>query len=352
LTSKERALAAIGGGKPDLIPIQMDNFLLCAELMKKPYGEVFRDPHLLAESQLRAHRLFGHDIIDIETGVATLAEACGCEVEYPPDAAPWIVKGPFQGVPPSEIERRLGGREIPDPYRSRPLEVMTEAVGILSREAGSEIFIKAEADQGPFNLAAQLIGMDRFLMDVVDGERYVPALLEHTSASCAAYARALREAGADAVVLGESFAGPDVVSPRTYEMLALVYERKVFEAIRGGAKKTGGALISLHICGNVDRIIGTMAGSGADMLEIDETTDLSAASRAAAGRACLIGAVSPRILRNGIPAEVRAAAEKVIDAMRGNSRFILSPGCSLAGDTPLKNVIAFVEAGRELGAYQ
>jgi uroporphyrinogen decarboxylase len=359
LTSKERTLAALGGEKPDLIPIQMDNFLLCAELSGRSYGEVFGDPRLLAESQLDTQRLFLHDIIDIETGVATLAEACGCEVEHPPDAAPWVVKGLFQDMPPSEVERRLADSELPVPSRSRSLRVMTDAVGILAAEAGNEVFIKAEADQGPFNLAAQLRGMDRFLMDIVDGEGYVPALLEYTSAACAAYARALIEAGADAVVIGESFAGPDVVSPRTYESLALVYERKAFDAIRGGPSRDGltpggaasGALISLHICGNVNRIIGRMVGSGADMLEIDEKTDLEAASREAAGKTCLVGAVSPRILRNGTPREIREEIKRVIDALKGNSRFVLSPGCSIAGDTPVGNVTAFVEAGRELGAY-
>jgi uroporphyrinogen-III decarboxylase len=37
--------------------------------------------------------------------------------------------------------------------------------------------------------------------------------------------------------------------------------------------------------------------------------------------------------------------------MAGNYRFILSPGCSLPGDTPVENIMAFVETGKAFGAY-
>ena len=37
----------------------------------------------MAEAQLAAWERFGYDVIDLENGTAALAEACGCEVEYP-----------------------------------------------------------------------------------------------------------------------------------------------------------------------------------------------------------------------------------------------------------------------------
>ncbi len=345
MTPRERAFAAIRGETPDTVPIQMDSFLFCARLTGKPYGDVFRDPRLLAESQLRAQELVGLDIIDMETGVAALAEACGCAVEYPADAAPWVTRPVFREASGPEILRRLASARPPEPAGSPSLAVMIEAVRILARKTGADVLLKAEADQGPFSLAAGLVGMDRFLEDLADGGEHVIALLDFAAEACSAYASALREAGAEVIVMGDSFAGPDVVSPKTYAQLAFPREKKVISRAH-----SCGALYSLHICGNVDSIIAKVVETGADIIEIDEKTDLASASRAAAGKACLLGAVSPRILRNGSPGEVEEETARVMRSMKGNPRFILSPGCSLAGDTPVENVRAFVRAGRELGA--
>jgi len=324
----------------------MDSFLVCAELAARPYGEVFRDPRLLADSQLRGQELFGHDIIDVETGIAALAEACGCRVEYPADSAPWIHEAILHDLSSKEIQEYLSRAEIPSPARSRPLRVMIEAVDILALKARDRFLVKAEADQGPFNLAAQLRGMDQFLLDMIDGQDYITDLLAFTTEVCCAYARALSEAGADIVVSGDSFAGPDVVSPETYEALAFPHEKRLYEGLRSiSARK------SLHICGNVDAIIGRMVCTGADILEIDEKTDLRNASSLARGKVCLLGAVSPRLLRAGGPREIRAETRRVLESMAGNYRFILSPGCSLPGDTPVENIMAFVETGKAFGAY-
>lgn len=346
MTPRARCLAAIRGLSPDRVPIQMDNFLVCAHLSGRPYGEVFQDGRLLADSQFQGQRLFGHDIVDLETGVAALAEACGCGVEYPADSAPWIREAVLSGLSPREIRIYLARAQVPSPRRSRPLQVMLEAVEILASKAGESFLVKAEADQGPFNLAAQLRGMDQFLLDVADAQDYIPALLAFTTEVHCAYARSLSEAGADVVVAGDSFAGPDVVSPQVYEALALPHERRAYEALR-----TIQARKSLHICGNVDAIIERMAASGADILEIDEKTDLRRASSLLEGRVCLLGAVSPRLLGTGRPQDIREETRKVLECVAGNRRFILSPGCSLPGDTPVQNIQAFVEAGREFGVY-
>jgi uroporphyrinogen decarboxylase len=346
MTPRERSLRALTGGNPDVIPVQMDNFLVCAELSGKRYDEVFRDARLLADSQWKAWEVFGHDIIDVETGIATLAEACGCTVEYPPKAAPWVKSCIFEDLEPREIRARLTTMDIPVPSESRPLRIMMDATAMLASRAGERFLVKAEADQGPFNLAAQLRGMDRFLLDLADGQDYISPLLDFTTRVCEAYARALCESGADIVVIGDSFAGPDVVSPRIYETFAFSSERRLYNGISDIESRK-----SLHICGNADRILDLMIRTGADILEIDEKTDLRSASRMAKGKVCLLGAVSPGIIRNGTPEDVRSEVRRVIDSMNGNRRFILSPGCSLAGDSPVENVCAFVEAGRRYSPY-
>jgi uroporphyrinogen decarboxylase len=341
VTPRARSLAAIRGERPDTVPIQMDNFLVCAQVTGRPYGEVFRDASLLAESQMSGQALLGHDIIDVETGIAALAEACGCTVEYPADSAPWIRNAILHDLSPEEIGRYLSRVEVPVPARSSSLLVMIDAVHILASCAGERFLVKAEADQGPFSLAAQLRGMDQFLLDVADRAEHVEDLLAFTTEVCRTYACALSEAGADVVVTGDSFSGPDVLSPGAYGAFAFPYQKRLYDSLR-----TIRARKSLHICGNVDAIVERMTSTGADILEIDEKTDLHRASSVAAGKVCLLGAVSPRLLRAGGLQEIQMATRRVLESMAGNPRFILSPGCSLPGDTPIENIRAFIDAGR------
>ena len=44
----------------------------------------------MAEAQIAAWDRFGYDVIDLENGTAALAEACGCEVEYPEHEPPRV----------------------------------------------------------------------------------------------------------------------------------------------------------------------------------------------------------------------------------------------------------------------
>ena len=90
MNSKQRVLKTINLEKPDIIPIALYEILIGAKMMEKPFGEIFLDGKLLAKSRISVFEEFGQDIIDIETGIATEAEACGCIVEYPADSTPWI----------------------------------------------------------------------------------------------------------------------------------------------------------------------------------------------------------------------------------------------------------------------
>lgn len=48
---------------------------------------------------------------------------------------------------------------------------MLKATRLLARELGGHVFLLAEADQGPFSLAAQIVGIEEFLMALVTPEK-------------------------------------------------------------------------------------------------------------------------------------------------------------------------------------
>lgn len=199
---------------------------------------------------------------------------------------------------------------MPDNFWESPLlKAQLLTVERLVQHFGREVFLIGRGDQGPFSLASQLYGMDRLLEDLMDedAEEDIRRLLDFCTRACIAYHERLLLLGVPMTSMGDSTAGPDVISPAMYETFAMPYEKQVIEAVH-----RKGGLISLHICGNATKIIDKMCSLGADVLEIDQKTDLEAAVREAEGKCALLGQINPVLLSGGTQQEVKAAAERIL----------------------------------------
>ena len=176
------------------------------------------------------------------------------------------------------------------PGRLAPAANLSKATRLIKEAVGDAAFLLAEADQGPFSLATQIVGVEELFVALMQPAResHVRRLLEYATEQVIAYARALIEAGADMTGIGDSIAGPDVCSPDLYRRFAVPYERAVVAAL-----SADDAPVGLHICGDATRIVGDMAETGSQLLAVDYKIDLAAAKAAARGRTALIGTVDP-----------------------------------------------------------
>ena len=338
MNSYERCLAAIQFRDVDRMPTDLHNFLMCAEESGMDFGAFVLDDSAMAEMQINMWEKFGHYMLLIENGTAALAQALGCGVIYRKKCAP---VAHTTAVKQLEDIRNL---KMPADFWESPLlkaQILT--VERLVQHFGREVFLIGRGDQGPFSLASQLYGMDRLLEDLMDeeAEEDVHRLLEFCTSACIAYHEKLLQLGVPMTSMGDSTAGPDVISPAMYKTFAVPYEKKVIEAVH-----RKGGLISLHICGNATKIIDQMCNLGADVLEIDQKTDLKTAVRAAKENCALLGQVNPVLLSNGTQQEVKETAERILQIVGGKSTtgFILGPGCALGGDTPKENIQALIDS--------
>jgi len=144
--------------------------------------------------------------------------------------------------------------------------------------------------------------------------------------------------------MGESLAGPSVVSPSIYRKYAYPFESKIVEEL-----KKRNIIISTHICGNVDAIIRDFISTDAQIIEIDEKTNFEKAKNLSNGRCCILGQVSPRILSTGTISEVERETIKTMNIGKKGYGFILGAGCAIPGNTPVNNIKKMVEIGRKLG---
>ena len=343
MDSIERVGAAIELREPDRVPVDLHNFQLAAHATGLPLSQVFRDGALLAEAMLTAWREFGHDMVLLENGTGCNAEACGVEVHYRDDSAP------VAGRPVLGSLAQLADLEVPDPFVTFPMCEILRATRILARELGDKAWICARADQGPMDLAAQLRGINDFMMDLGTGEEedLVNALLDYARRVATRYAYALIECGGRSTSIGEPMAGPAMISPRHYRRYPWEHERRMVTEL-----KEHGIILHVHICGNTERITDDFIATGAQVLEIDHKTDAARTKAAALGRTCLLGNIDTNLLAFGTPGEVDAACRELIDICKPGGGFILGPGCAIAPTTPADNVHALVESARRYGTYR
>ena len=111
--------------------------------------------------------------------------------------------------------------------------------------------------------------------------------------------------------------------------------------------KQDGALIALHICGNIQDRLGLAPDLGVDLLSVDFKVNLSKAARDLAGRTALAGNLNPVLLREGTPEHIARETTRILEEAGNWPRFVLMPGCDVPARVPLENLQTFFAIGRQ-----
>jgi uroporphyrinogen decarboxylase len=160
-------------------------------------------------------------------------------------------------------------------------------------------------------------------------------ILEVNAKAVADYLNAQIEAGADAVMLFDTWGG--ILAHEDYEVFSLSYSRRVLASIR----KTPSILFTKG--GNP--WLRAMMESGCSAVGLDWTADPAAARKIGAGRIALQGNLDPSALF-APPQRVREAARKVIDSFGLEPGHVFNLGHGLHRHTPVESVAVLVDEVR------
>jgi uroporphyrinogen decarboxylase len=236
----------------------LHNFMMAAQEAGVTMGQFRENPELIARCFGEAAERYALDGIMIDLDTVTLAGAVGVPVDYPDDN-PARSHGSILHT--LEAVRDL---EPVDLSKNHRVQVWTEAVAILVRNYGDEIYIRGNCDQCPFTLAGEMRGLDNWVMDIAgqEDDELVHALLEYCTGITCQFLKLMAKTGCHMLSNGDSPAGPDLLSPRYYAPFALPYEKRVADC----SHELGLPYI-LHICGKTDRILNQMLEIGARYLQ-------------------------------------------------------------------------------------
>jgi len=228
---------------------------------------------------------------------------------------------------------------VPVPEKAERMSFMLSAARQAVTRNKACLFLEANIDSGPFQMAGILRGAGQLMLDLVTEPERVHKLLEFCTEVACTYGRAMARTGVDGVQFGDSTAS--LVGREMCDEFVKPYQARVVAAIH-----SAGVYPFLHVCGNSNHLSEHLAASGAACVEIDGPTDLARTMAVFADRAAIRGNVPTTMILEGTADEVSRQARQCLRAAKGR-RFILSPGCGVPRGTPMGNIRALVDAASE-----
>lgn len=334
LTLKQRFIASLERKDVDKVPVcsvTQTGIVELMELTGAKWPDAHYDPEKMATLAISAHEITGFEAVRYPFCNTVMPETLGCTIkEGTLDTQPQIIDFPCKE------KKDVAGMTVPDKLlESRRIRTVLQATDIVKSRLSDDVPVIAGI-LGPAAIACCLCGVNNYLMWCITAPEVLEELLVLGTSACTEYANALFDRGVDAVVIIDSESGPDLFPPPLFESMILPHYRSITQDLKGHS--------ILHICGDATEIMDKMADSGFEGLSIEEKVNLAYASKVVAGRACLIGNVSPVFtLLERSPEQIKKEAKQCIE----NGVGILAPGCGIAPQTPIEKIRAFVAARDE-----
>ncbi len=297
----------------DYLGVSYAEFASCAEVMFKVNRKLVED--------------FGFDQLDILSDPYRETSAYGGNITYMETTIPKCTR-------PLKDSKDMGLLQVPDPYTSARLKAAVDCIG-LYKEFGNQLYSITGWVEGPAAEAADLRGVEQFLLDLIDDEAFSSALMDRCIDGAIAYAQAQVDAGCDTIGVGDAIASQ--ISAPMYERLVLGHEKRLVNAIH-----EMGALVRLHICGNINHLLPPIAALGIDIIDCDWQVDMELARRLLGSQVTLTGNLDPveDIMRSN-PKKIREGFQTIYKKV-GNPYFV-NAGCEIPVGTPLENLRALCE---------
>jgi len=189
---------------------------------------------------------------------------------------------------------------------------------------------------GPFTLAGLMMGANDIAMATIDTPEVVHATVNFCEQVVIAYAKSLQAAGAGMICILDPTAM--MLSPRSYWEFA---GKSIQNLVRHLDTRT-----VLHICGNTEHLVSLMCQTGVHGLSLDSLVNFPKIAAKIPKDIVMIGNVCPVRTMLKDRAKVRQDTIVLMENMKEYDNFIVSTGCDLPPETPLENILEFVETAK------
>ena len=300
------------------------------------------DPAIMRQVGARAVEMFDVDIYMLHPDDLIEYEEMGIGVTDEEDLPPAVNR-----YLPATEETLRGLRLPSDLGRRGRLARPLEGLRGLKRALGDCVCCTGRI-AAPYTTLSLILGVQEALLLMLEQpdllRRFMDFFLDYNDV----VARLQREAGADALWLGDCVATSHFISVEQYVEFAAAAASESAHRIRdrGGICFYHGAEVSIpHL--------QAMAGLGFDAINVGYGVDIAEVKRAIGSKVCIMGNLDTiRVLRPMSPEAVTAEVSRMVQAAKPGGGYIFCTGEGITHDTPPANVTAMVQAVRAQGEYE
>lgn len=358
---KERFLAAVNLKEPDCVPIFANLTPQVAEKLGKKMGLPYEAEDSFLSTRISHTEILlklGNDAVgigpcrDIATPTVNIGDN-QLKDEFS------IIYQRF-GFYDEAVERPLANvdtiddlnaYQFPNPLAAGRFELAEKMVTRYK----DEYAIVGDLEATIFELAWNLVGMEKFLMDMAMEKDYIGKLLDRVAAYNTAIGVRLIQLGADVIWMGDDFGTQQgmMISPDNYRNVFKPLQKRVIETFK---KTNPNIKIAYHSCGSIVPIIEDLIEIGVEILNPIQPQakgmDLALFKEKYGERIAFFGGLDVQgVLPQGTPDQVEEEVKQRIRAAGKGGGFIIAPAHNIQPDTSLENIYAMYEAVKKYGTY-
>ena len=287
-----------------------------------------------AELQAQAMEIIAHDTAAIAAvslmDLSVEAEAFGAKVRFAEDEVPAIIG---QLISDEDDANTL---EVPALTAGRA-SLCVEAVHTAKQRITNKPVLAGMI--GPYSLAGRLYDVTEIMYLCFDEPETVHTVLDKATQYLIQYGQAMKDAGADGLMMAEPLAG--ILSPDMATEFSMPYVKRIIDALQDED-----FAVIYHNCGNsVPQMLDDIYQLGAAAYHFGNAIDMEAVMKATPADILVMGNIDPAgQFANGTVASITAATLSLLDKCGSYPNFVPSSGCDIPAHAKWENIQAFFTA--------
>jgi len=303
------------------------------------FMDLCTNPDLACEVTLQPLERFPLDAAILFSDILTIPDAMGLGLYFEEGEGPRF-KTPLRN------EKQIMALGVPDPEQE--LRYVMDAVRTIRHELHARVPLIGFSGS-PWTLATYMVeggsskGFHTIKAMMYERPELLDRLLETVDAAVTLYLNAQIEAGAQAVMIFDTWGG--ALTPRDYCHFSLKPMERIIKSLK--RENEGRKVPVILFTKNGGQWLEAMTDTGADALGLDWTTDLGDARRRVGGQVALQGNLDPSVLYAS-PPHIREQVARVLASFGQGNGHVFNLGHGIHPDVNPEHAGAMVEAVHEL----
>jgi uroporphyrinogen decarboxylase len=297
--------------------------MYAAKNFGKTYTEFMTDYRILVDANMRCLEMHDHDAVSVISDPYRETSAFGAKITFNGDQSP---KAEKLINCPKDVIKLVN----PDVYACERTLDRIKGVSYYRELLGNEFPVIGWVE-GPLAETADLSGVSETMMNMF----VEPDMVKDTQQICLNTAKdfAAAQIKAGSGIMGVGDAVCSQISLELYDEFCLPLHKELFKFIR-----SQGALVKLHICGDITHLLPSLATLEIDILDIDWMVDPAEAHKIMGPEVMICGNLDPvSVIMEGSKQLIKEKYSET-ESKIPRENWIMMGGCEIPPGAPVENM--------------